>query len=361
MDESHQQNDSTASRDSLSQRIKQAATDAGFALSGIAPAVNPTGFHPLLEWMEQGYHADMDWMPRRREAYRHPEHVQPEVRSVIMVAMNYHNQAEQTQGSARISRYAWGQSDYHTVLRNHLKTVAGVIHKHAANARTRTVVDTAPLLERDFARMAGVGWFGKNTMLISRNIGSWFFLAALLTNIELEYDQPVETDYCGSCDRCLQACPTDAFPEPGVLDANRCISYLTIERRDKTVPESLRHSIGDWLFGCDVCQEVCPWNRFAPDHSDPIFGLLTQWQDLDPVRLLSITDAEFDELFGDTPMHRTGRAAIVRNAIIVTVNQSRTDACAVLRKCRTDTEPLIRTTAAWALAELGDTQLPPDD
>ena len=346
--------ESNDDRESLSQLVKQISKEAGFDLTGIAPAVTPTGFHPLIGWLDKGYHADMDWMTRRQDAYRHPENVLNEVRSVIMVAMNYHNHTSQNAGAARISSYAWGSFDYHSVLRDRLKAVAGTIHQHVPGARTRAIVDTAPLLERDFGRLSGIGWFGKNTMLISRQIGSWFFLGALLTTAELAYDQAVDTDYCGTCDRCLRACPTDAFPAPHVLDANRCISYLTIERRDKSVPVDLREGIGDWLFGCDICQEVCPWNRFAPEQSDQRFELLPRWRNLDPVELLTMTDAVFNERFSDTPMNRTGRSAMIRNAIIVIANQHRTELCPQLRMCLTDTEPLVRGATAWALATLND-------
>jgi epoxyqueuosine reductase len=339
----------------LSRLVRQAGQEAGFDRVGIAAAVSPPGFHPLIEWLNQGYHADMQWISRRRDAYQHPDGVMPRVRSVIIVAMNYHNGGAQQPGSARVSRYAWGTSDYHSIIRERLKSVAGVLHRQVPGVKSRAIVDTAPLLERDFARLSGMGWFGKNTMLINRQIGSWFFLGALLTDAELEYDQPYEADYCGTCVRCLDACPTDAFPEAHVLDANRCISYLTIERRDKSVPLELRAGMGDWMFGCDVCQEVCPWNRFAPPASDPLFEMLEEWRKLDPVSLLQLTEEEFDQRFRETPLHRTGRGAILRNAAIVIGNQgsqATADAVGQLEASVNDDSPLVRGAAAWALAEL---------
>lgn len=336
----------------LSLKIKAAASELGFDVVKIAAAVSPPGFHPLLEWMSNGHHADMDWMVRRKDAYEHPNGVLPETRSVIVVALNYHN-SEPDDSTARVSRYAWGTEDYHSVLRRSLKRLAATIHQHRPDAKSRVVVDTAPLLERDFARMAGIGWYGKNTMLISRDIGSWFFIGAILTTEELAYDKPFEGDFCGSCTRCLDACPTDAFPEARVLDANRCISYLTIERRDKPVPEELRSGIGDWIFGCDICQEVCPWNRFAPDRSVPEFELREELRNLNVLDLLQLTEASFLERFKKTPLERTGRNVIVRNAAIVAGNQKRTEAADLLKPLLQDSSELVREAAEWALCQLG--------
>jgi len=340
--------------DELSQKLKAAATELGFDVVRITPAVSPPGYHPLLEWMANGYAADMDWMERRKEAYQHPDGVLPETRSVIVVALNYHNSEPQTTG-LRIARYAGGSEDYHSVLRRNLKKVAALIRFERPESRSRVVVDTAPLLERDFAQLAGIGWFGKNTMLISREIGSWFFIGAILTTESLSYDEPFEGDFCGSCTKCLDACPTDAFPEPHVLDANRCISYLTIERRDKPVPEDLRQGIGEWIFGCDICQEVCPWNRFAPGKSLPEFQLREELQQLDVLQLLGFDESEFQRQFGGTPLERTGRDVIVRNAAIVAANTGTQAAVPLLRALTNDSSPLVSDAAAWAIGQLNKT------
>ena len=306
----------------MSEQVKRQAARLGFDLAGIAPAVSPPGFHPLLEWLNRGYAADMVWMERRQDAYRHPDGVLPGTRSVIVTAVNYHSESP-VPGTARIARYALSGRDYHDVLRQRLQCLAEELRELLPEARTRVVVDTAPLLERDFARLAGIGWFGRNTMLISRRLGSWFFLGAILTSAELDYDEPFSADYCGTCTRCLDACPTQAFPEPYVLDSRRCISYHTIENRSGSIPDDLAERFGDWVFGCDICQEVCPWNRFAPEDSIPEFRPRPDLQNLTADDLLSLSDEQFSERFSGTPLERTGLAALQRNAAIVARNQQR--------------------------------------
>lgn len=335
----------------LSHAVRSAGAELGFNLVKIAPAVSPTGYHPLLNWISNGYAADMDWIERRKSAYEHPDGVMPGTRSVIVTALNYCNE-EPADSDARISRYAWGTEDYHTVIKKRLKALSKVIRAESPEARCRAVIDTAPLLERDFAKIAGVGWFGKNTMLISREIGSWFFLGVILTTAELEYDQPFESDYCGSCTKCLEACPTDAFPEAGVLDANRCISYLTIERRTKSIPGSLREGMGDWIFGCDICQEVCPWNRFAPRESLPEFHQREVVRNLSLRDLLQLTEDSFTASFAGTPLERTGRDVIVRNAVIAASNKDAAMFREQLIALTTDSSELVREVATWALRKL---------
>lgn len=332
-------------------KIHQWAKVLELDLCGITPAIQPPGFHPLLEWMSRGYAADMDWMARRQDAYRHPDGVLPGTQSVIVVGLNYQNGNETTPG-CRISRYAWGQEDYHSLLKRKLKQLCRQLRDLMPNAVTRPVVDTAPLLERDFARMAGLGWQGKNTMLINRSIGSWFFLGAILTTAELSYDQPFETDHCGTCTKCLDACPTKAFPKPGVLNAERCISYLTIERRSKPISEDLMVQMGDWIFGCDVCQDVCPWNRFAGETNVPEFQRRPEIANLDLPDLLQLTDATFRILFRKTPLERTGRDVIVRNAAIAASNTNRTDCIPLLRELMNDKSELVQHAVNHSLAAL---------
>ena len=219
-------------------------------------------------------------------------------------------------------------------------------------AVTRGIVDTAPLLERDFARLAGLGWFGKNTLLINKQAGSWLFLSALLVDFELEYDAPHAASHCGTCTRCLDACPTDAFVAPYVLDARKCISYLTIELREP-IPVELRAGMGEWVFGCDVCQDVCPWNRKAPVKADPDFEPRAELSPLNAAELLRLGDAEFRQRFRGTPLSRPKRAGLLRNAAIVLGNSGDQRAVPALAQALNDAEPVVRGACAWALGQLG--------
>jgi epoxyqueuosine reductase len=263
----------------------------------------------------------MSYLENRENAYEHPRNVLGPVKSVVMLAMNYRtaDPPDVAPGQGRISRYAWGSGDYHDVLRERLSKLAEFLHRERPGCRTRGVVDTAPLLERDFARLAGLGWFGKNTMLINKRLGSWFFLAGLLTDVELEYDAPHAASHCGTCTRCLDACPTGAFVAPYVLDARRCISYLTIEHRG-SIPEEFHAQMGDWLFGCDICQEVCPWNRKAPASTEPAFLPQPDLQSVDAAQLLLMTEADFRARFAHTALSRPGHSGLRRNAAVVAAN-----------------------------------------
>ncbi len=212
----------------------------------------------------------------------------------------------------------------------------------------RGVVDTAPLLERDFAESAGLGWIGKNTLLLNRNWGSYFFLAALLTNLPLTVDAPTTKGYCGTCQACLQACPTNAFPKPYVLDATRCISYLTIEHRDH-IHDSVAEQMGDWVFGCDICQEVCPWNRRSPAPSTAIPKPMDELHPPNLIELLKMDDAAFRARFRRTPLWRSKRRGVIRNACLVAGNQRYEPALDALHNLLNDPEPLIQHAAQWAI------------
>lgn len=343
----------------LSAAVKAAGERLGFDLVGIAPATTPTGLSRLQDWLERGFAADMDYIERRREAYRHPSGVLDGVRSVVMVALNYKPPADDhhTAGEAvptgvpgRVAAYARGTADYHDLLRVRLRELGTVLHTLQPGCRTRGVVDTAPLLERDFARLAGIGWFGKNTMLIHKRLGSLFFLAGLLTDLELEPDEPHLTSHCGTCTRCLDVCPTDAFPEPGVLDARRCISYLTIERKGP-IQEALRAGIGDWLFGCDLCQDVCPWNRKSPPTTEPDLLPVCERNPADALRLLQTPDAELLQQVRGTPLSRPGVAGLKRNAAIVLGNCGDPRAVPVLREGLSHPDPVVRGACVWALGQ----------
>jgi epoxyqueuosine reductase len=342
---------------SLSRAVKQEALRLGFDLVGIAPAVTPTGFTDFRDWLQKGYGGEMEYLARREAAYAHPSHVMPTVRSVVMLAANYRNAEPNPPGplDGRVSRYAWNDGDYHAVLRQRLATLAEFLHAQCPGCRTRSVVDTAPMLERDFARAAGLGWFGKNTMLINKRQGSWLFLAGLLTDVALEPDAPHETSHCGTCTRCLEACPTQAFPEPYVLDARKCIAYLTIELGGP-VPNELREGVGEWLFGCDICQDVCPWNNKAPVKDDPPFRPRA---DLNPAALLpflEMDDEEFADRFSKTALARPGRNGMARNAATVLGNQRAERAVPALCRSLSDGDPVVRGAAAWALGAIGGAQ-----
>jgi epoxyqueuosine reductase len=299
----------------------------------------------------------MHYLPNRAKAYEHPRHVLAGVRSILLLAMNYRTDdpPNEKRGYGRVSRYAWGSRDYHNVIHERLAQLRQFHLELTPHAQVRGVVDTAPLLERDFAQLAGLGWIGKNTMLINREQGSWFFLAALLTDQTLEYDEPHEADHCGTCRACLDACPTDAFPEPYILDATKCISYLTIELRDN-IPTNLREGIGDWLFGCDVCQEVCPWNRRAPRSEEPEFAAQADLQLVNLCELFKLDGDTFQQRFRQTPLWRTKRRGILRNAAIILGNQRSPDALPALALGLNDVEPLVRSACAWALGQFRDTQ-----
>ncbi|HET6422880.1 MAG TPA: tRNA epoxyqueuosine(34) reductase QueG, partial [Planctomycetaceae bacterium] len=246
--------------------------------------------------------------------------------------------------------------DYHDVLRERLKKLAAVLHEARPGCRTRGVVDTAPLLERDFARRAGLGWFGKNTMLINKRIGSWFFLAALLTDVELPADEPHDSAHCGTCTRCLEACPTDAFVEPYVLDARRCISYLTIELGPKPIPSELIPGMQDWAFGCDVCQDVCPWNRKAPVAGDAAFRAEASRTSVSLSQLLELGETGFQAQFAESPLVRLGYEALVRNLCVAIGNTGTNDDQPTLRRAAENPSTLIRD-AATAATEMIENRL----
>ena len=337
----------------LTTNLKKQAGHLGFHLCGVCPAVSPAGLAKFDEWLAAGYAGQMHYLSDRREAYTHPRHVLEGVRSVVMLAMPYATvpAGEIINGEGRISRYAWGEGDYHDLIRERLHGLADFLREQNPQATTRGVVDTAPLLEREFAQLAGLGWIGKNTLLLSKHAGSYFFLAALLTDQELVYDMPNATDHCGTCTACLDACPTDAFVEPYVLDATRCISYLTIELQD-VIPSTLRPGMGDWVFGCDVCQDVCPWNHKAPSSTETHFS---PQPDLNPIQLAALFDLDeqaFRLRFRKTPLWRSHRRGLLRNAAIVLGNQKATHTVGALSKGIEDAEPLVRGASAWALGEL---------
>jgi len=334
----------------LTAELKAEAQRLGFTLSGVCAAVEPAGIGHFGEWLAAGYAGEMHYLPRRAEAYAHPRHVLNGVRSLLVLGFPYRT-AEPTASQpthGRVARYAWGE-DYHEVLWRKLKVLEEFLLSRQPQAALRTVVDTAPLLEREFAELAGLGWIGKNTLLLNKHEGSYFFLAALLTDVELEIDSAHEADHCGTCRACLDACPTEAFVAPYVLDARRCISYLTIELKTP-IPLELRGGMQDWAFGCDVCQDVCPWNHRPRLTEEPALQPRVETgTSLNLLELFELDDAEFKRRFRDTPLWRPKRRGILRNAAIVLGNQRAEAAIPALIRGLHDAEPLVRGACAWAL------------
>jgi len=340
---------------SLAAALKEEAVRLGFDLPGAAPAASPPGIDRFEQWLAEGHAGRMGYLADRAEAYRHPRHVLEGARSILMLGTNYRT-AEPVAakpGEAKVSRYAWG-ADYHELIRGRLRRLGDFHRRLVPGARVRGVVDTAPLAERQFAQLAGLGWIGKNTLLLSKQFGSWLFLAALLTTEELDYDEPFGRGHCGSCRACLDACPTGALVEPYRLDARRCISYLTIELRERGthaswVPPEFRGAIGDRLFGCDACQEACPWNRGTPIAAEEA---LRPRPGMNPValsELFTLDQREFRSRFRHTPLWRCRRRGIVRNAAVVLGNRPHPAALPALLQGLEDPEPLVRAACAWTL------------
>jgi epoxyqueuosine reductase len=351
----------------LANAVKDEARRLGFDAVAIGPATAPSHGAAFERWLDRGYAGSMDYLERTRGERLDPSRFLPGVRAVVAVALSYntHESATSPRGSAgsplesdsraeqaavggmRVARYAGGL-DYHDVIRPRLQALARFIESAAGpGVRSRAAVDTSAVLERDLAARAGLGWFGKNTNLLTPSLGSWFFIGIVLTTAEPAFDDEV-ADRCGTCTACLDACPTAAFTAPYTLDARRCISYLTIEHRGD-IDEALRPLIGEWGFGCDVCQDVCPWNRKAAIATEPAFAPANAPE---PETLLALDDAAFRERFRRTALWRARRSGLRRNAAIVLGNRGDAAAAPALRAALTDDDPAVRDAAAWALSRL---------
>ena len=306
--------------EALAAAVKTAAAALGFEACGITDLAPSAAAAALDRWLSAGYQGEMRYMERQAPVRREPSRTWPEARSAVVVLHNYYQRdADPAPGRGRLARYALGD-DYHEVMKIKLEHLGAGLVRVAGSGRIRAYADAGPLPERELARRAGLGWIAKNTMLISPTLGSYTFIGVLLTDLLLAPDAPFEADRCGTCRRCLDACPTDAFPQPRVLDATRCISYLTIETSGP-MPESLKADVGDRLFGCDVCQEVCPWNvRFAQETAEPRYRArpTSEWPTLQEIAVM--TEREFDDVLGDTALVRPGRAGLARNATVVLEN-----------------------------------------
>jgi epoxyqueuosine reductase len=351
---------STAQISEITALVKRAAEDAGFDVCGIAPAVDAPELQRFPEWIAAGHAGEMKYLEARDEQgdlkRASLARVAPWARSVIVCAINYntaHPYSTQVHDPSRgwISRYAWSREDYHDAALRRLQNVEAVLRQSVPaelqpTLTTRSYVDTGPIVERVCAKYAGVGWIGKNTCLINQKKGSWLFLGVILTSLDLTPDLPAP-DRCGTCTRCIEACPTDAFLGPYQLDANKCIAYLTIEKRG-TIPEDLRSEMGHHVFGCDICQDVCPWNRKAPASAQPEFqprpGLVNPalaW-------LAEMSEEDFRQTFRGSPIRRTKRSGLRRNAAIAMGNSGNREFLPILDNLADDEDESISESAHWA-------------
>jgi len=367
-------------RRELADAVRRVAREAGFDQVGIAPAERPAHADWYREWLDRGWQGEMEWMGRDYAVRRRldPSEALPGCRSLVVVSLSYatpenltgerptgsdgREDAPSDGGDAGdglrpvVARYVDGNRDYHLLFEERLERLAGRVEELAPEAETKPYVDYGPVLERDHAQRAGLGWIGKNTCLIDPERGSYLLLGELLTTLDLPPDEPFEADRCGSCRRCIEACPTDAIRGARELDARRCISYLTIELEGR-IPVHLREAVGNRVFGCDICQEVCPWNGEASEAADPGLrmgrpvepGTMTAWAE----ELLELDDREFEERYGDTPYERPGREGLLRNLCVGLGNSGSRRAVGVLLRAAEEGSGLVAEHAAWALGRLG--------
>jgi epoxyqueuosine reductase len=284
---------------------------------GIAKAMRLEDDERRLEkWLNKGMHGKMSYMENHFDLRVDPTKLVPGAKSVITFLMNYYPKEHQMQDVPKIARYAWGE-DYHEVIRAKLKTILSKIEEKTGEINGRGFVDSAPVLERAWALRSGLGWVGKNGNLITKSAGSYFFIATLIIDLALEYDDPFVKDYCGSCTRCIDACPTNAILPNKVIDGSKCISYFTIELKDALVPKEMQGKFGDWMFGCDVCQEVCPWNRFANPHDEEKFKPIVEILEYSKKDWEALTEESFKKIFNRSPLKRSKFAGIQRNLRLI--------------------------------------------
>ncbi|MDP6957360.1 MAG: tRNA epoxyqueuosine(34) reductase QueG [Planctomycetota bacterium] len=336
---------------SLTEQIRRKAESLGFSKCAIAPVGSLAKSDFYQEWIRCEFHGEMAYMARDPERRLSLEKILPGAQSVICVAQNYATSHAQSEDPKRgkISRYAWGE-DYHEVIKDKLHLMRRFLEEQGMKAKV--CVDTSAVLEKLWARQAGIGWQGKHTNLISRDLGSWYFLGEILTDLPLEYDEVHKESHCGTCTRCIDLCPTDAIVAPFVLDSRKCISYLTIEHRG-VIDRDLRARMGSWIYGCDICQDVCPWNKFAQEEIDVRFH--PREGNLAPslIDLLGLSIEGFRERFRKSPIKRAKYPGFLRNVCIALGNSGDPAALPALKKALTHSESLVRVHAAWALGRLG--------
>ena len=338
----------------LTQKVKDKAKELGFSLVGVTTADPPDHLDFFQDWLDSAHYASMEWIGAERSLERRsdPRKILPECQSILVLACPYPAPRGNYMGG-NIASYAQNQ-DYHQIIEKRLRQLMESIEDWVGGSvPNRWYVDTGPVLERELAMRAGLGWIGKNTSLINREHGSYFFLSEILLGLELITDPPITESLCGSCTRCLDTCPTRALKEPYTLDARRCISYLTIEHRGD-IPVELRTQMGDWIFGCDICQIVCPWNKPGKQSHFILESLLPREEltDIDLINDISLSQEEFSTRFKGSPIKRTKRRGYLRNVAIALGNRGDKDAIPALEDALKDEEELIREAAAWALSKI---------
>src|SRR5688572_22711993 len=347
----------------LKERIKEKARELGFVLAGVTTPEPPPHFSTFEHWLAQGQHGTMAYLADERSRTRRsdPRQILPECKSILVLATPYNSPnslvsirgagsamyQDRVEITGQIASYAWGE-DYHDVLPARMKELVQFIEEQVGGpVKNRWYTDTGPILERDLAQRAGIGWIGKNTCLIHPRHGSYFLLSEILLDLALEPDPPFVTDHCGTCTRCIEACPTDCILPDRTIDATRCISYLTIELKEE-IPVELRDKMGSWVFGCDICQRVCPWNRFAGE-GDPAFDSDSRLQPL--TEELALTPGDFNQRFKGSPLKRAKRRGYLRNVAVALGNTGDLHALPVLQNALDDSEPMVREHAGWAIAK----------
>jgi len=349
-------------KNALTDKVKIKAKELGFKLVGITTPKQPAHLDIYKKWIEAGHHGEMSYLETKQaiQGRADPRHLLPECQSILVVGMPYENpdvapsHPPETKPIGRIAAYAWG-ADYHDVLKAPLKELVAYIEKlNGASVPNRWYTDSGPILESELAQQAGLGWIGKNSLLINPMQGSYFLLAEILLGIEMEPDKPIVNDFCGSCTRCIEACPTDCILPNRTLDAKRCISYLSIELKG-AIPAETRPLMDNWVFGCDICQEVCPWNiRFAPARGHQEFESREGIHGIDLEKELELSPIQFNEKFKGSPVKRPKRRGYLRNVAVALGNAGKKSSLPALKRALLkEEEKLIRGHAAWALGEIG--------
>ena len=339
----------------LTRQIKEKARALGFEAVGIAP-VSSTPEDRFNTWLARQHHGQMAYLERNAEKRLDPKKVLDEARSILSVALNYFHPYQlpyEQPTLGVISRYASG-ADYHQVMKKKLQELLAFVQRLEPEVRGKIYVDTGPVLDKHWAALSGIGWLGKHTNVLARRLGSWFFIGEILLDVELEYDPPGR-DYCGSCTRCIDACPTGAITEPYVLDSRRCISYLTIELRED-IPERWREAMGNLIYGCDVCQDVCPWNRKSPVSVTEEFKPRERNRAPELQELARMTPEDFRERYRGSPIKRAKWRGFMRNVVVAMGNSGDSKMVPDLRRLLKTDDPMIRRHAAWALGRIGSSE-----